>query len=134
MKTVELEKMSDDELLELSRQITSLRAARQLKDMPKYSFTRWEDLKKVVDVWFGNDIGDEVKGEIMYKFIDPALYKFTDYITGNYELKYRTTKDNEVQTYVFSTNSVKADKVKKYKEIHDALVDYIVELTTMKAE
>lgn len=130
---IDLSKMSDDELLKLSQDIAALRAERELKDTPKYVFARGIDLRKLADVWFGNEIDDAAKGELIYKFLDPALYKITDYITGNYDFKYKGDKDSKPQRYVFSNNSVKAAKVKRYREVHDALVDCLIELS-MKGE
>lgn len=126
---IDLNEMSDDELLELSKNIVALRAERELKDMPKYAFERDEDLLKLANVWFGSEISDAAKGDLIYTFLNPALYKITDYITGNCAFKYKRDKLNESQRYPFSTNNVKAEKVKRYREVHDALVNCLIELS-----
>lgn len=123
---IDLNEMSDDELLELSRNIAELRAERELKDMPKYVFSRDKDLINLTTTWFGDDIDEATKGELVFNFIDPALYKMSDYITGNYDL--RCNKKDGKQR-VISTNSVKAAKVKRYREVHDALVNCLIDLT-----
>lgn len=123
---IDLNEMSDDELLELSRSIAELRAERELKDMPKYVFSRDKDLINLAYTWFGDDIDEAAKGELVFKFIDPALYKLSDYITGNYDLRYNQKDDKQ---HVISTNSVKAAKVKRYREVHDALVNCLIDLT-----
>ena len=126
MTKIDLNEMSDDELLELSINIAALRAERELKDMPKYVFSRGKDLINLTDTWFGDDIDDSTKGELVFKFLDPALYKLSDYITGNYDLRYNQ-KDGK--QHIVSANSVKAVKVKRFREVHDALVDYLIELS-----
>jgi len=126
MMKIDLNEMSDDELLELSRNIAELRAERELKDMPKYVFSRDKDLINLTTTWFGDDIDEATKGELVFNFIDPALYKMSDYITGNYDL--RCNKKDGKQR-VISTNSVKAAKVKRYREVHDALVNCLIDLT-----
>jgi len=126
MMKIDLNEMSDDELLELSRSIAELRAERELKDMPKYVFSRDKDLINLAYTWFGDDIDEAAKGELVFKFIDPALYKLSDYITGNYDLRYNQKDDKQ---HVISTNSVKAAKVKRYREVHDALVNCLIDLT-----
>lgn len=126
MTKIDLNEMSDDELLELSINIAALRAERELKDMPKYVFSRGKDLINLTDTWFGDDIDDSAKGELVFKFLDPALYKLSDYITGNYDLRYNQKDDKQ---HVISTNSVKAAKVKRYREVHDALVNCLIDLT-----
>ena len=123
---IDLNEMSDDELLELSRNIAELRAERELKDMPKYMFSREKDLFNLTDTWFGDDIDETVKGELVFRFLDPALYKLSDYITGNYNLRYDQKDDKQ---HVISTNSVKAAKVKRYREVHDVLVNCLIGLT-----
>ena len=126
MMKIDLNEMSDDELLELSRNIAELRAERELKDMPKYVFSRDKDLINLTTTWFGDDIDEATKGELVFNFIDPALYKLSDYITGNYDLRCNKKDDKQ---HVVSTNSVKAAKVKRYREVHDALVNYLIELS-----
>lgn len=123
---IDLNEMSDDELLELSQNIAELRAERELKDMPKYMFSREKDLFNLTDTWFGDDIDETVKGELVFRFLDTALYKLSDYITGNYNLRYDQKDDKQ---HIISTNSVKAAKVKRYREVHDALVECLIDLT-----
>ena len=123
---IDLKEMSDDELLELSRNIAELRAERELKDMPKYVFSRDKDLINLTATWFVDDIDEATKGELVFNFISPALYKLSDYITGNYDLRCNKKDDKQ---HVVSTNSVKAAKVKRYREVHDALVNCLIDLT-----